>query len=80
MFLNFLSFLIHPENFNNYLNVILYSTSKEYYANLGSGIGLIGLADGLVELTSFENNKLLVVQKWEKGRALTTPHGRTIAE
>ena len=60
LFLNFLSFLIHPENFNNYLNVILYSTSKEYYANLGSGIGLIGLADGLVELTSFENNNLII--------------------
>lgn len=60
IFLNFVSFLIHPENFNNYINVILYSTTKEYYANLGSGVGLIGLLDGLLKSLSFENKDLII--------------------
>ena len=60
IFLNFISFLIHPENFNNYINVILYSTTKEYYANLGSGVGLIGLLDGLLKLLNFENKDLII--------------------
>ena len=28
----------------------------------------------------FGNNTFLGIQKWKKGRALPTPHGRTIAE
>ena len=58
LIIQFLSYLIEPELFKNYLNVIFYSTSNEYYKDLGSGIGIIGMFDGLINLTKIEMTNL----------------------
>ena len=51
---------MQPEYFSNYLNVIFYSTSNEYYKNLGSGIGIIGLLDGLLNIFHSQHNNILI--------------------
>ena len=58
--LHFFSYLLEPEYFKNYLNIIFYSMSGEYYQNLGSGIGIIGLSDGFIKLFNIFANNLTV--------------------
>ena len=60
LIIHFFSYILEPEYFKNYLDIIIYSTSDEYYKNLGSGIGFIGLLDGFIKLFSIFTNNFLI--------------------
>ena len=60
LIIHFFSYILEPEYFKNYLDIIIYSTSDEYYKNLGSGIGLIGLLDGFIKLFNIFTNNFFI--------------------